>query len=194
MTTLNDIQKQDDDILQTIRSSMEDTKGEDIIILSLKNLGAFTDYMVVAGATSDRQVKAIAERVEHELKTRFNLKPIGIEGMQLGQWVLIDYGDIVCHIFQNEIRDFYRLEDMWHDADRLAHGKLVVPQTRKKGKAEATKKPVKKAELKKPKKNAAPKKSTTRKSGPKKAAVKKPVKKPSKSKAKSPRKKTASKK
>lgn len=185
---MQDLLKQDDDVLQAIRSSMEDTKAEDIIILSLKNLGAFTDYMVVAGATSDRQVKAIADRVEQELKKKFNLKPLGIEGMQLGQWVLIDYGDIVCHIFLNEIRDFYHLEDMWHDADRLAHGKLISPPKKKKAKEEPTEKVVKKSEPKK--------KTATKKPSPKKAATQKKSKAPAKktkNKVKAPTKKASKK-
>lgn len=161
METLTDSQS-DKNVLKLITAAMEDTKAENLSLLSLKKLGAFTDYLIICSASSDRQVGAIADRVISDLKQKAGLRPIGVEGVQMGHWVLIDYGHIVCHIFLNEIRDFYRLEDMWQDADTLNPGSFEEPK-------KVTKK-----------KKATPKKQTAKKTEKKVATTKKAVKAPTK--------------
>lgn len=78
-----------------------------------------TSYFVVATGSSDRQVRSIAEQVEDTLREKAGIKPIGREGEREGKWVLIDFADVVVHVFQPEERDFYRLEKLWSDAPRL---------------------------------------------------------------------------
>lgn len=78
-----------------------------------------TDYFVVCTGRNDRQVRTIAEEVELRLK-RAGLKPIGVEGADEGKWILVDFADVVVHVFQPEEREFYRLEKLWGEAKRLA--------------------------------------------------------------------------
>ncbi len=178
----------DNDVLKLITATMEDTKAENIALLSLKKLGAFTDYLVICSANNDRQVAAIADNIVLSLKHKANLRPIGIEGTQMGQWVLIDYGHIVCHVFLNEVRDFYRLEEMWQDAESLNATSGGSPEPKSK-KSPARKKAA-------PKK-AAPKKAAAKKAPTKKApakSLKKPVKKTTAKKKAAPKAKKKTKK
>lgn len=78
-----------------------------------------TSYFVVATGSSDRQVRAIAEQVEDTLCEKAGIKPIGREGEREGKWVLLDFADVVVHVFQPEERDFYRLDRLWSSAPRL---------------------------------------------------------------------------
>ncbi len=92
-----------------------DKKAEDVIIIDLRKLNAPTDYFVVCSALSDRQVKAIADNVVEGLKKEGN-RPWHIEGRTARKWVLIDYVDVVVHVFNVETRAFYSLETLWGDA------------------------------------------------------------------------------
>ncbi len=90
----------------------------DLAILEVKNLSSFTDYFVISSGSSDRQVQAIASHIEEKLG-RQGLQPLGIEGKRDGRWVLLDYGDVVIHIFYHPIRELYDLERLWSDAPRV---------------------------------------------------------------------------
>ena len=92
-----------------------DKKAEDAIIIDLRKLNAPTDYFVICSASTDRQVKAIADNVVEGLEEKGH-KPWHIEGYAAKRWVLIDYVDVVVHIFDNETRAFYSLETLWGDA------------------------------------------------------------------------------
>ena len=96
----------------------EDVQAIDLQILDLTSLTSFTDYFIICSGKSDTQVKAIADSIAKNLKTKGRL-PLGMEGYKQGQWVMINYGDIVAHIFYNEVRPFYDLEKLWTDAPRL---------------------------------------------------------------------------
>lgn len=87
-----------------------------------------TDYFVICTARNDRQVRTIAEEVELKLK-QAGLPAIGVEGAEEGKWVLIDFADVVVHVFQPDERDFYRLEKLWSDAPRLSLPAEVVNAT-----------------------------------------------------------------
>lgn len=100
---------------QLIAQAAYDVKGEEIRVLDLRALGGFTDYFVIASGRSDRQVQAIADRISEHL-AKLERKPIGLEGYQKGHWILMDYGDVVAHIFYTEARTFYALEKLWGDA------------------------------------------------------------------------------
>lgn len=94
----------------------DEKKATDIIIQDVAELLKVTDYFVLATGQNARQVESIVEHVEELLTKEFSIKPINIEGLDTREWVLMDYGDIVVHVFQPEIRDFYRLETLWGDA------------------------------------------------------------------------------
>jgi ribosome-associated protein len=97
-----------------------DKKADDIVAINVAELLVITDYFVIATGNTNIQVRAIADEVEDQLRERGRAKPIGREGESEGRWVLLDYGDIVVHVFQPEERGFYRLEKLWGDAPRLA--------------------------------------------------------------------------
>ncbi len=90
-------------------------KGYDVKILDLKSLTAFADYFVICSADSDTQVKAIADEVDKELRDE-GVKYWHKEGYQALNWVLIDYVDVIVHIFKKDVREFYKLEKLWGDA------------------------------------------------------------------------------
>ena len=93
-------------------------KATDIVALDVAKLLVVTDYFVICTGNTDRQVRTIAEQVEYTLK-QAGFRPIGVEGESEGKWILIDFADVVVHVFQPEERDFYRLEKLWSDAPRL---------------------------------------------------------------------------
>lgn len=101
--------KQLKDIAQ---AALEDLKGRDITVLDVRRLTSVTDYMVFCSGTSNRHVKSLAENVELEAKRR-GAHLIGMEGQQEGEWVLVDFGDIIVHVMLPETRAFYDLERMW---------------------------------------------------------------------------------
>ncbi len=96
--------------------AIDDKKGSDIVIQDVSELLNVTDYFVIATGANNRRVDAIAEEVEEKLRETCDIKPISREGLDEAEWVLLDYGSIVVHIFQPAARDFYRLEQLWENA------------------------------------------------------------------------------
>jgi ribosome-associated protein len=94
----------------------DDKKAADIVVQDMRKALLITDYFIIATGANNRQVDAIAEAIEEALRKEAGIKPIGREGLDEQTWVLLDYGDIVVHIFQPELREFYRLESLWSDA------------------------------------------------------------------------------
>ena len=93
-------------------------KALDPVLLEVKAIASFTDYFLLLSGKSDRQVQAIAQAIEAALKKN-GVRPLGQEGMLGGKWVLMDYEDVVVHIFLEPIRKFYDLEGLWIDAPRI---------------------------------------------------------------------------
>ncbi|HAR42586.1 MAG TPA: ribosome silencing factor [Bdellovibrionales bacterium] len=93
-------------------------KAENIKILNLTELSSFTDYFVICSGTSDRQVQAIADSIEYTMST-LGIEVISAEGYSEGRWILMDFGDVVIHIFQEALREYYDLESLWADAPRV---------------------------------------------------------------------------
>ena len=93
-------------------------KAFDLVLLEMKKVTAFTDYFLLCSGKSDRQVQAIAQAIEDEL-AKEGIRPLGEEGKTEGRWVLMDYADVVVHIFLEPIRAFYDLEGLWVDAPRI---------------------------------------------------------------------------
>jgi len=92
-------------------------KAKDILVLNLSKLSAFTDYMIICSGTSEREVQAIAQAIQLFLK-KADIRPLGVEGEANGQWVLLDYDDVVISVFYEPVRTFYDLENLW-DAPRM---------------------------------------------------------------------------
>ena len=95
-----------------------DGKGEDIVVLDVRKISSFTDYFVILSGRSTRHVQALAENLENELRSK-RINTSRAEGLAEGKWVLLDFDDVIVHIFYHEQRDFYDLEGLWHDAPRL---------------------------------------------------------------------------
>lgn len=96
----------------------DDNRAKDVFLLDLRKATSLVDFFVLMTASSRRQSHAIADEIDHEMKKRGEFK-LGMEGSEEGRWVLIDYGDFVVHIFSSEARDYYALEEIWGDAERL---------------------------------------------------------------------------
>jgi ribosome-associated protein len=106
------------DTVQRVREAVaaaEDRKALDLKVLHLQQVSDFTDYFVICSGSNERQVQAIADAVQERLRAN-RVRPLHIEGYNRGQWVLLDYGDLVVHVFQEEPRRFYALERLWGDA------------------------------------------------------------------------------
>jgi ribosome-associated protein len=93
-------------------------KAQDPILLELKGVSSFTDYFLLCSGRSDRQVQAIAQGIEETLKKN-GIRPLGKEGIAEGRWILMDYEDVVVHIFLDPVRKFYDIEGLWIDAPRI---------------------------------------------------------------------------
>lgn len=97
-----------------------DKKAGDVVVLEMKGLTSFTDYFVICSGDSSTQLKTIADHIKETLsKAPLGISPIGVEGKAHGRWVLMDYNDVVVHVFETETRDFYGLERLWLDAPRV---------------------------------------------------------------------------
>lgn len=92
-------------------------KAKDIVVLNVKKISTFTDYMLICSGTAERQVQAISAAIQEFLK-KAEIKPLGIEGEANGQWILLDYDDVVISVFLENIRAFYNIENLW-DAPRI---------------------------------------------------------------------------
>jgi ribosome-associated protein len=101
--------------------TVEDKLGEDIILLDIREQSPFTDYFVICSGTSERQVRALVEGVREMTKRELDITPHHIEGEPLSGWVLIDYLDVVVHVFSPELRTFYDLEGLWQQGKVLLH-------------------------------------------------------------------------
>ena len=93
-------------------------KAIDLILLRVEELSSFADYFVICTGKSSRHVLAISEHIEMTLRKK-GVKPLGIEGRKHGHWVLLDYDDVIVHIFYEPVRRFYDLESLWSDAEKI---------------------------------------------------------------------------
>lgn len=112
--------------IQSVIKEIQDTKGKDLKIIDLRDFVSFTDFFILVTGTSDRHVQAMADKVHLKLKNDFNRLPITFEGYERGQWVLLDYGDFVLHLFQPEFREYYNLEEFWGNAPILDESDLSL--------------------------------------------------------------------
>lgn len=109
---------QSTNISEVIVHGIQEKKGNDIVRLDLRNIhSSVADYFVVTHAESSTQVKAIANSVEEEVFKALGIEPFRKEGLQNAEWILLDYFDVVVHIFKTDKREFYGIEDLWGDAE-----------------------------------------------------------------------------
>lgn len=100
------------EVLKLATEALDDMKARDVRVLDVGQLTSITDYMIVASGTSDRHVRSIADRLVERAKAA-GYPPLGVEGADGGEWVLVDLQDVVVHIMQPRIREFYKLENLW---------------------------------------------------------------------------------
>jgi ribosome-associated protein len=105
-------------LCQIIVNGMQERKAQDIVIMDLRKVkSAITDFFVIASGTSDTQIDSIADSVEEEVWKATQTHPFGREGKVQKEWVLVDYIDVVAHIFKKDRREFFKLEELWGDAE-----------------------------------------------------------------------------
>lgn len=103
----------------TCASAAADKKAENIIALDMAGISGFTDVFVIASAGSEPQLKAIASAIRERMREDHARRPLSEDGFPASQWVVLDYGDVIVHLFQSEMRDRYGLEELWSDAPRI---------------------------------------------------------------------------
>lgn len=103
-----------------------ENKARDVVLLDMRKASPVFDYFLIVSGASRRQVHAIAEEIHLELKKVWGDKRLGFEGVEESRWIILDYGDLVVHVFDEETRDYYRLEDLWSNATRIT---LPAPES-----------------------------------------------------------------
>ena len=112
------VERDTERLVRRIAAIADDKKAEDLVALDVRSLVGYTDYLVICTARNERQAKAIHDEVYHQLK-RDGLLPARIEGEREAEWILMDYLDAILHVFTPEMRERYRLEVLWGEAERL---------------------------------------------------------------------------
>ena len=132
-------------LLKTVLEAAQEVKAEDIVGLDLTDVESYADYVVIASGQNDRQIQALSHRITKKVFEEHKRHPLGVEGANTSEWILIDYGDLICHVFAPEVREIYHLEDMWPQLSPLNEEQLqkliTIPPRRSKSAASA---PVKK--------------------------------------------------
>jgi ribosome-associated protein len=108
-------------LARTIVDVLEEKKGDDILLLDLIGVCSFTDYFIICSGGSERTIKALAEDTRLQIKNRYSLLAQNVEGDASSGWVLMDYGDVILHLFSPALRSYYNLEDLWRDGRVLLH-------------------------------------------------------------------------
>ncbi len=108
------------ELARRLVDAIVDKKGEDVLLLDIREQAVFTDYFIICSGESERQLRAILEGVRETAKKQFHTLPLQVEGEAISGWVLVDYGDVIVHIFAPELRTYYDLEGLWRE------GRVVV--------------------------------------------------------------------
>ena len=103
-------------LVNVIAKAAADKKASRLVVQDLRNKSDICDYQVVCSASSDRQTQAICNSIQEMAKSQLGERAIAVEGKQTGHWILMDYSSVVVHVFLEEIRDYYALEELWPDA------------------------------------------------------------------------------
>ncbi len=107
--------------LEIVKNSLEDDKAEDVLVVDLRGKSPMADFMVIASGRSARHVASICEKLMDRLKEAYGQRPRA-EGVEHGDWALIDAGDVIAHVFRPEVREFYALEKMWAPSEAAKDG------------------------------------------------------------------------
>ena len=111
-----------EEIVATVVEAMDSVKGKEIVTLDLRETGtAVTDYFVICHANSKTQVDALADKIIDEVRDKNGVKPYHVEGRDNTEWILIDFVDVVVHIFLQSMRKYYQLEELWADAEKIVN-------------------------------------------------------------------------
>jgi ribosome-associated protein len=105
-----------------------DKKAFDVRLLDVRKISSLTDYLLIVSGRSDRQVQAVSDSIHLGLKKDHATMPLAIEGMKEGRWVLIDYGDVMVHVFQESVREHYDLDGLWIEAAEVAVAEETQPE------------------------------------------------------------------
>ena len=108
----------DEEVKLAIQSA-SDKKASNLVALDLREVTSFAEFFVIASGTNQRQVQAISDEINEKLKEKLKRRPLRIEGYASGEWILLDYGDFIIHIFEQKAREFYDLERLWRDAKKV---------------------------------------------------------------------------
>jgi len=117
----------DKQTIELIVKALDSKRAEDIQLIGIKDLTIVADYFIIANGTSNTQTKALADEVEFKLKQN-GIEPIRSEGYQGGSWIVLDYGNIVVHVFYKETREYYNLERLWQDGDQIDISDLIIKE------------------------------------------------------------------
>jgi ribosome-associated protein len=109
-------------LAETVAALAADKKAADVVTLDLRGVAGYTDFFVVCSGNTDRQTKAIHDGIHFGLKKDYGVLPRRVEGLAEARWILMDYLDVIVHVFTPEAREFYRLEQLWGEAPRRAVG------------------------------------------------------------------------
>ncbi|MBA1273505.1 ribosome silencing factor [Stutzerimonas azotifigens] len=118
---------QNESLVQLAIAALEDLKAQDIVNIDVRGKTSVTDFMVIASGTSSRHVKSLAENVLEKVKEQ-GVRPLGSEGLDGGEWALLDLGDVVVHVMQVPTRQFYDLERLWQGAEQSRAQHLGDPE------------------------------------------------------------------
>ena len=108
-----------DETVKLALTCASEKKAFDMVALDLREIASFTEFFIIVSGANQRQVQAISDEISEQLKKQLKSKVIRIEGYNSGEWILLDYGDFVVHIFEKEARDFYDLQRLWRDARKV---------------------------------------------------------------------------
>lgn len=97
----------------------EEKKAVNTVVIDLRDIASFTEFFLITSGTNQRQVQAIADEINEQLKKQLSSRPVRIEGYNAAEWVLLDYGDFIVHIFEQKAREFYDLERLWREAKKV---------------------------------------------------------------------------
>lgn len=111
--------------LEIVVKALDSKKAEEISVLKVGDLTILANYFVIASATSTTQVKALADEVEYQMQQK-GITPKSVEGVQSRDWIVLDYIDVVVHVFHKEARDFYQLERLWADGEKIDISDIIA--------------------------------------------------------------------
>lgn len=108
-----------DEVVKLALVCASEKKAFDMVALDLREIASFTEFFIICSGANQRQVQAISDEINEQLKKQLKTKAIRIEGYNAAEWILLDYGDFIVHIFEKEARDFYDLQRLWRDASKV---------------------------------------------------------------------------